>query len=111
MNFLIVFLLPSVLAIKLFIHLNNEKKVSDMIIYYSLFALFSNCISMILVAIKNKTALNLVEYATNNYIFSIKYIILMVIVNIFLAILFTIIKKYFYFTIEVENGKKKKKNK
>lgn len=109
MDFIIVFLLPSILGIKLFTYLSNDKKLYNTILYYLLFVLFSNYLSMIIVAIKNNLELNLVEYSMNNYIFSIKYITLMLLINIFLAVVFIIIKKYFYCTIEVENGKKNKK--
>lgn len=111
MNFFIVFLLPSVLGIKVFLHLNENKKDWGTILYYLLFVLFSNYFCMIYLAFTRKMEISLIEYAANNYIFAIKYITLTLIINFFLAILFTIIKKYFVFSIEVENGKKKKKNK
>lgn len=111
MNFIIVFMLPSVLGIKIFNHLNGNKIDFNALIYYLLLVLFSNYGCMCYLALTNKLEVNLVEYALGNYIFSIKYITLMLVLNAILSVIFTIIRKYFVFSIEVENDRKKKENK
>ena len=63
---------------------------------------------MSIVALSNKVEMNLVNYIENNCIFSIKYISLMLITNLFLAVFFTVIKKYFVFSVDVYNEKRKK---
>ena len=111
MKFFVVFLLPSIFGIKVFLHLNDNKKSIDTILDCLCLVLFSNYFCMSVVALSNKIEMDLVSFVQNNYIFSIKYISLMLVVNLFLAVLFTIIKEYFVFSVEVENGKEKKNNK
>jgi len=111
-NFVLVYLLPSILGLKLFIYFNKDYKLLDISIYYLLFILFSNYISFIILIIFKWGEYNLLEYSSTNFVFCVKYMTILLFVNIILAILFTIIKKYFTFTIEVENARiKNKKNK
>jgi len=104
----IMFLLPSIFGIKIFLHLNSNDKSWDTIINYFCLVLFSNYICISIVALINNLDMNLIEYAKDNYIFCIKYISLMIITNLILAMIFTVIKKYVSFSIEVENGQKNK---
>jgi len=109
MNFIIVFLLPSILALKTYINLNKENKLSLCIINYLLFVLFSNYIAMLILMIFKGEVINLVAHAENDYIFCVKYITLSILINIILSIVATIVEKYISFEIEVENGRKKNK--
>jgi len=111
MKFFMVFLLPSIFGIKVYLHLNGNKKSWDTILDYLLLVLFSNYFCMAVVALTNKLEIDLVGYVQSNYIFSLKYIFLMLITNLILAVLFTIIKEYLVFSVEVENVKEKKNKK
>ncbi len=109
MNFLIVYMLPSILGLKMFMNFNKEKKIFDLIIYYLLFVLFSNFFAMVFLMIINQGELNLINYSTTNFLFSVKYMAVALVLNVILSILFSVISKYFTFTIEVENEKKSKR--
>ena len=111
MKFFMVFLLPSIFGIKVFIHLNDNKKSIDTILDYLCLVLFSNCFCMTIFALSNNLEMYFVSYVQSNYIFSLIYIFLMLVANLFLAVLFTIIRKCFIFSVEVENVKEKKNNK
>ena len=105
LNFFIVFMLPSILGLKLFMNFNRDKKIFDYIVYYLLFTVCSNFIAMGILILFNKGELNLIEYSMSNFIFCTKYMFILFVINSILSILFTIISKYFVFTIEVENEK------
>ena len=111
MNFVIVFMLPSILGLKLFMSFNKDKKTFDYIIDYFLFLLFSNFGIMLVINILNNNISNIVEYISNNFDFAIKYITISLMINIFLAFIYTITRKYITFDIEVENGRKKQTKK
>lgn len=108
---IITFVLPSVLGIKLFMHFNRNKKNIDLIMFFLIFVLFSNFITMILANIISNNIYNIEEYVNNNLVFTIYYIFISLIVNVILSIIFTIIDKYLVFDIEVENERKTKKRK
>ena len=108
---IIAFALPSVLGIKIFMNFNKNKKGSDLLIFFLLFVLFSNFISMIIANIINVDIYNLTDYINNSLDFTIYYILNSLIINIILSIIFTIIDKYVTFDIEVENERKTKKSK
>lgn len=108
MNFFIVYLLPSILGLKLFMNFNKERKIFDLIIYYLLFVLFSNFFAMIFLIITNSGEYNLINYSSTNLLFCVKYMSVTLFLNIILSVLFSIISKYFTFTIEVENERKTK---
>lgn len=107
MNFFIVYMLPSVLGLKMFSNFNKEKKLFDLIVYYLLFVLFSNFFTMVFLMVTNNGEDNLINYSSTNFLFAVKYMTICLILNVILSILFSIISKYFTFTIEVENGNKK----
>ena len=109
MNFFIVYLLPSILGLKLFTNFNRERKIIDLIIYYLLFVLFSNFFAMIFLAITKSGEYDLINYSSTNFVFCVKYMSIVLILNVILSILFSVISKYFIFTIEVENEKIKKR--
>ena len=112
MSFAIVFFLPSVFGLKIFMNSNKEEKWFNLLIYYLLLVLFSNFIELYILSYSNLGDLNLVDYIQNSYIISAKYIFVNLLLNLFLSIIFTIIKKYFMFSIEVvHEPKKKNKNK
>ena len=100
---IIIFLLPSVLGLKLFMTLIKNKEIFEYIIYYLLHVLFSNFITIFIFNIIVGKQNNIVEFA-NNYI--IEYMFISLILNIILSIVFTIICKYVTLDIEVKNGKK-----
>lgn len=111
MHFIIVFILPSILGLKLFMHFNKNKKILDLGITFLLLLVLSNFISMIITHICNKQITDLVAYANAYLSFAIKYMSVMLVCNIVLSILLTIIDKYLVFDIEVENERKAKKRK
>jgi len=112
MNFFIIYLLPSVLGLKLFMNFNKERKLFDLIIYYLLFVLFSNLFTMMFWIITNNGKYNLINFSSIDFDFCVSYISVALVLNVILSILFSIISKYITFTIEVENeGKTKRKTK
>lgn len=112
MSFVIIFFLPSIFGLKLFMGSNKEEKHFDLLIYYLLLVLFSNLIEMFILSYTSLGDINIVNYINSSYVFSVKYIFINLVLNTLLSIIFTIIKKYFTFTIEVEHEeKKRRKNK
>ena len=79
-------------------------------INYGLLTLISNLICMIILFVFNKGEYDLLTYASTNFVFCIKYIVMMLVVNVFLSILFHVISKYVYLDLEVKNEKKKSIN-
>ena len=109
MNTIIVYFLPSILGLILYLHLNKEKIENiNKIIIYLLFVLLTNYCSIIFDLVFNKFEYNLTEYIENNLPFAFKYITLSIIINILLSFVLTIIKKYINISIEVKNEKKNK---
>lgn len=111
MNNLIVYLLPSIIGIKIYEVLTNNKDIKDLIINYLSLVLLSNFILIIVIYIKNKFEYNLTEFIENSMLFSIKYIMISIIINILLGYLYSIINKNVSFKLERinKNGKGKKK--
>ena len=103
----IVFLLPNLMGLKLFVHFNKTTKIIDFFQIFGLLTLFSNLVCMLFLIFLNKGEYNLIYYASTNFIFATKYICIMLISNIMLALLFTIVDKYIKIDIEVKNEKKK----
>ena len=108
MSFIIVFFLPSIFGLKMFMNFNKEEKWFNLLVYYLLLVLFSNFIEISILSYSNLGDLNLTSYIESSYVFTVKYIFINIILNFLLSIIFTIIKKYFTFTIEVEHEKKKR---
>ncbi len=92
---LLIFLLPSVLGIKIVDTLVKREKIKDFIIYYLLLVLFSNFICMGIIIILNNFDGNLFLYIMEHLKFSFKYILLSIVINIFLSFVFSAFTKYF----------------
>ena len=108
MNSIIVYFLPSVIGLSLYLYLNKEKQsIYNEIKQYLIFVVVSNYLCSIIDIIKNKFEYNLTYYIDNNLVFSTKYLTLLIVVNILLAFIFTIIKKYISVTVEVKKHEKK----
>ncbi len=111
MNSLIVYLLPSIIGLKIYEVLTKNKNIKDIIINYLSLILLSNFILMIILYIKNKFEYNLTEFIESNMSFSIKYILISIIINILLGYIYSIINKDVSFKLERinqdEKGKKK----
>lgn len=111
MNSLIVYLLPSIIGLKIYEVLTKNKNIKDIIINYLSLILLSNFILIIILYIKNKFEYNLTEFIESNMSFSIKYILISIIINIILGYIYSIINKDVSFKLERinqdEKGKKK----
>ena len=105
---IIVFLLPSVLGLKIFKNLNKNKSIFDYVIYYLLFVLFTNLFVLIIFNGISEGMYNLTDMLDTNVL---SYLFNSTIINIILPVVFTIINKYITFDIEVVNEKKVKKTK
>ena len=93
MNNLFVYLLPSIIGIKIYNVLTKNNNIKDLIINYLSSVLISNLIIMIILSIKNKFQYNLTEYIETNMLFAIKYILMSIVINILLGYIFSIINK------------------
>lgn len=111
MELILILFLPSIFGLKLFMNFNKNKTKFDLIVYYFLLVLFSNFLAMLLLILLNCGGYKLSDYVTVNIACSVRYITIMLILNLFLSILFSIMSKYFTFVIEVENEEKSKKQK
>ena len=111
MNSLIVYLLPSIIGLKIYEVLTKNKNNKDLVFNYLTLVLLSNFILMNLLYIKNKFEYNLTEFIENSMSFSIKYILFSTIINILLGYIYSIINKNVSFKLERinqdEKGKKK----
>ena len=111
MNSLIVYLLPSIIGLKIYEVLTKNKNIKDIIINYLSLILLSNFILIIILYIKNKFEYNLTEFIESNMSFSIKYILLSIIINIILGYIYSIINKDVSFKLERINQNEKGKKK
>lgn len=109
MNSLIVYLLPSIIGLKIYEVLTKNKNIKDIIINYLSLILLSNFILMIILYIKNKFEYNLTEFIESNMSFSIKYILISIIINILLGYIYSIINKDVSFKLERINQDEKGK--
>ncbi len=100
MNNLFVYLLPSIIGIKIYNVLTKNNNIKDLIINYLSSVLISNLIIMIILSIKNKFQYNLTEYIETNMLFAIKYILMSIVINILLGYIFSIINKNISFELE-----------
>lgn len=111
MNTMIVYFLPSIIGIKIYEVLTQNKNNKDIIINYLSLVILSNLMLIITLYIKNKFEYNLTNFIENNMAFSIKYILISIIINIILGYLYSIINKNISFKLERiiqdEKGKKK----
>ena len=106
---LICFLLPSMLGLKILDKLNKINTKKDFIIYYSLLVLFSNFICSILIIVLNKFDGNLCLYIDEHLMFTCKYILLSLIINITLSFIISVCIKNCDISLEVQSEKKSKK--
>lgn len=109
MNSLIVYLLPSIIGLKIYEVLTKNRNIKDIIINYLSLILLSNFILMIILYIKNKFEYNLTELIESNMSFSIKYILISIIINIILGYIYSIINKDVSFKLERINQDEKGK--
>lgn len=109
MNSLIVYLLPSIIGIKVYEVLTKNKNIKDIIINYLSLILLSNFILMIILYIKNKFEYNLTEFIETNMSFSIKYILISIVINIILGYIYSIMNKNVSFKLERINQDEKGK--
>lgn len=109
MNNLFVYLLPSIIGIKIYNVLTKNNNIKDLIINYLSSVLISNLIIMIILAIKNKFQYNLTEFIETNMSFSIKYILISIIINIILGYIYSIMNKNVSFKLERINQDEKGK--
>lgn len=111
MNNLFVYLLPSIIGIKIYNVLTKNNNIKDLIINYLSLVLSSNFILMIILYIKNKFEYNLTEFIETNMLFAIKYILISIIINIILGFIYSIINKNISFKLEriKQNETRKKK--
>lgn len=100
MNSLFVYLLPSIIGIKIYNILTKNNNIKDLIINYLSSVLISNLIIMIILSIKNKFQYNITEYIETNMLFSIKYILMSIVINVLLGYIFSIINKNISFKLE-----------
>lgn len=114
MNSFIGLLLPSLIGYKIFLNINKKIKfnIESKVFYYLMFVLFSNTISVFisrfLLGLNNSLDDNLYAYP----LFSMKYIIISIIVNIILVVILSFVKELsFSISIEKTNrGKHEKKS-
>ena len=107
MNFIFVFILPSIFGFKL-IHANVDKKNKlNLIIYGGMLLLINNLLTSILVLFKNSDDFNIVYSATNSVKMSIAYIFLSIFIGCIVGLLITIFDKYLNINVEVKHEKKK----
>ena len=111
MNSLIVYLLPSIIGLKIYEVLTKNKNNKDLIFNYLTLVLLSNFILMIILYIKNRFEYNLTDFIENNMSFSIKYILFSIIINILLGYIYSIINKDVSFKLERINQNEKGKKK
>lgn len=107
MNFIFVFILPSVFGFKLIYDNVDKKNKINLIIYECMLLLISNLICSILVLIKSSEDYSIVLNASNSIKFSIIYIILSIFIGCIVGFIITIFDKYFNINIEVKYDKKK----
>lgn len=106
---LIVYLLPSIIGLKIYEVLTKNKNIKDLIFNYLSLILLSNFILMNILYIKNKFEYNLTEFIESNMSFSIKYILISIIINIILGYIYSIMNKNISFKLERINQDEKGK--
>ena len=108
MNFILVFILPSVFGFKL-MYDNLEKKDNLILfIYECMIILLSNLICTALVYFINNKDCNIVEYAESSMSFSIIYIMISIFIGCIIGFIITIVDKFFSIDVEVKYEKKEK---
>ena len=110
MNHILIYFLPSVIGLNLYLYLNKKNiDIFNQIKIYSILTLLSNLLCMLFDLLVNKFAYNLTDYIENNLSFAIKYVLLSIIINIILSFVFIIVKKHISISVEVKKNEKKNK--
>ncbi len=109
MNFYIAFFLPCILGISLYLYLVKEKNILSLIINYFLITFLSNMMSMIILILRHtvREGVNIMAHMEYSFPFGVKYMLMTGFFSIIVVISIYIINKYFSFTVEVSNGRKK----
>ena len=107
MNYVFVFILPSVFGFKL-IYNNVEKHDKlNLIIYECILLLITNLICSAFVLFKNSGEYSIVYNATNSTKFSVAYIIFSIFISLIVGLIITIFDKYLKINVEVKHEKNK----
>ena len=109
MNYLFVYLMPSLIGLKIYDTLVEKKINKSLWFSYLTMVFFSIFMLMIILAIKNKFALSLSEYIEENMMFSIKYILMSLVINILLGYVYSLLNKNLSFKLERVNNEKEEK--
>lgn len=109
MNYLFVYLMPSLIGLKIYDTLVEKKSNKSLLFSYLTMVFFSNFMLMVILAIKNKFALSLSEYIEGNMIFSIKYIIMSLIINVIIGYGYSLLNKNLSFKLERVSHEEKDK--
>lgn len=108
MNFYVTFFLPNIIGLFLYKLVTKEEKVKELIINYLIQVLFSNLPMMVVLIFRKHNISNFMDYVENNFAFALKYMLVVMVIGAVIGCLMAIIKKYFTFSVEVTNGRKKK---
>lgn len=109
MNFILVFILPSVFGFKLIYENLDKKSKFNLFLYECMLLLISNLICTFLTLTVTKKDLNIVKYASSSAKFSLLYIVLLIFVGCIIGFIITIVVKYFRINIEVKHEKSSKR--
>lgn len=109
MNFYIAFFLPCILGTSFYSYLTKEKNFLSLGLNYLLFTLLSNLCSMIILMLRDtvREGVNLMTHMEYSFPFGVKYMLMTMIFSIIIAFVIYVFNKYFNFSIEVSNGRKK----
>ncbi len=110
MNSFLCLLLPSIISIKMYIHLNNNKILwYDLLMYYFIFILFnhlfSTFFSVLLFGLKNSVEVSIYMFP----MFAVKYCIVSIFISVLLPIFFQVIRLNINYRVEVKKVEKNKK--
>ena len=107
MNFVFVFILPSVFGFKLLYDNVEKKDKLNLIMYGCMLLVITNLLTSIFVMFKNSDDFNIVYSATNSVKMSITYIFLSIFIGCITGLIITIFDKYLKIDVEVKHEKKK----
>ena len=112
MNFVLVFILPSIFGFKLiYDNIDYKKNKLNLFIYSCILVLLTNFICSILVLLKNSADCNIVLNASNSLKFSLIYIAISIFVGYIIGFIITFVDKYFNINVEVVREKNTKNSK
>lgn len=111
MNAFLCMILPSFVGLNLYYILTKEKNYLSLGLMYGCLCLFSNFLTMLLgIIIFKGLKGNILEYLSNDYIWSLEYMAVVIVINVVLAIIFGAIKKSVVLEIKIDEKNKKNKN-